>query len=208
MGAVGRNESTCINVARRFRPTHTAIPFFYRDFPNLKKAKWKIRSPFDDDYQCIAWAAWYADRQMWPHEDYWWFPDAPLFQGFAKEATPDYFIKGFARIGYKPCKSRRFLPGFQKVAIYANDTGVTHMARQRFFGFGWVSKLGDWEDIYHSRLEDIEGDMAATAQQYGKVVQVLKRSWWSVIRKKCAARAFRVTKELREYRRSHKWQAP
>jgi len=82
------------------------------------------------------------------------------------------------------------------------------MARQRLFGLGWLSKLGDCEDIYHRKLEDVEGDTSVTAQQYGKVVLVLKRSWWSAIKHKCASRAYHVIKDLREYRRTHKWQAP
>jgi hypothetical protein len=194
-------------VARRFRPTHLATPFLYRDFPNLRYARWRIRSPFDDEYQCIAWAAWYVDRRMWPHEDYSWFPGAPLFQGIDKEATPEYFVAGFATIGYMPCMSRSFQLGFQKVAIYANDVGVTHMARQRALG-GWSSKLGDWEDIYHAKLEDIEGDISAMANQYGRVVQVLRRSWWSAIKYGCASRAFCIAQELRKYRRTHKWANP
>jgi hypothetical protein len=145
---------------------------------------------------------------MWPHSDYRWFPGAPLFGGIDVEATPEYFIAGFSKIGYKSCKSKRFHPGFQKVAIYANDIGVTHMARQRFFWRGWLSKLGDWEDIYHAKLEDVEGDMSATAHQYGKVVCILKRSWWAAIKHGCVSRSIRITRELREYRRAHKWETP
>jgi hypothetical protein len=131
-----------------------------------------------------------------------------LFQGMAEEVTPDYFIAGFAKLGYKPCTGRRFQFGFQKVAIYANDTGVTHMARQRFFWWGWLSKLGAWEDIYHAKLEDVEGEMSATANQYGKVVQILKRSWWSAIKYGCIPRAIGITRAMWEYRRTHKWQDP
>ena len=132
----------------------------------------------------------------------------PLFSDIPEETPPEYFVIGFSSIGYKPCTSRHFELGFQKVAIYANDAGVTHMARQRLFGFGWVSKLGDCEDIYHSKLEDVEGEMSIAVQQYGKVTQLLKRSWWSAIKNKCASRAFHITMELRKYRRTHKWKAP
>ncbi len=207
-GYGGQKREYANKVARRFRPTHLAIPFLYRDFPNLRNAKWRIRSPLDDDYQCIAWAAWYLDRHMWPHQDYWWFPGEEQFQGIPAEAPPEYFVTGFASIGYKPCTSRKFEFGFQKVAIYANDVGVTHMARQRLFGFGWLSKLGDWEDIYHAELEDIEGDMSAIANQYGKVTLVLKRSWKSAIKYRCIPRAIQVTRELWKYRRTHKWETP
>jgi hypothetical protein len=208
-GYNGEKREHVDKVTQRFRTTHEAIPFLYHNFPNLRDAKWRIKSPCDDVYQCIAWAAWYTDRYMWPHQDYWWFPGTPLFAGFDYEATPDYFIAGFSSIGYRPCTSRKFEFGFQKVAIYANDAGVTHMARQRLFGFGWLSKLGTRdEDIYHAELGDIEGEMSATAGQYGRVVQVLRRSWWAAIKYRCISRAIRITRELREYRRTHKWEAP
>jgi hypothetical protein len=46
------------------------------------------------------------------------------------------------------------------------------MARQRFFGRGWISKPGELEDIIHRDLSDIEGDMAVNMMTYGQVSQV------------------------------------
>jgi len=197
-------------VAQQYRPTRVVASLFYFWFHSLQGTKWRIRSPFNDDYQCIAWAAWYTDRLMWPHADYWWFPGAPLFPGPGTEATLDYFVEGFSRIGYKPIGKdrRRWVPGFQKLAVYANEVGVTHMARQHFLGWGWLSKAGPHEDIAHKKLDDIEGDIAVTANSYGKVVEILRRSWWSALRHGCLARAVQITREMREYRRTHKWDAP
>lgn len=150
---------------------------------------------------------------MWPHVDYAWFQGAPLCPGFDYEATVDLFVAGFSRIGYKPIGKdrRRWIPGFQKLAIYATEVGVTHMARQHVLGRGWLTKAGPQEDIIHRRLEDIEGDislLAASAGSYGKVVEILRRSWWSAFKYGCAARAFKILREMREYRRTHKWDAP
>jgi hypothetical protein len=151
---------------------------------------------------------------MWPHANYTWFPGAPIFPGIDPEAaTSDYFVEGFSRIGYKPIGKdrRRWVPGFQKVAIYATEVGVSHMARQRLFGRGWLSKAGDCEDFIHRRLEDIEGDvstLAAAAGSYGIVVEILRRGWWSAFKYGCASRAFKIAGEMREYRRTHKWDAP
>jgi hypothetical protein len=150
---------------------------------------------------------------MWPHADYAWFPGAPIYPGDALEVTSDLFVEGFSRIGYKPIGKHRhrWVPGFQKLAIYATEVGVTHMARQRILGRGWLSKAGDFEDIIHRRLEDIEGDVsaiAASAGSYGKVVEILRRGWWSAFKYGCVARAYRITREMRDYRRTHKWDAP
>ncbi len=82
------------------------------------------------------------------------------------------------------------------------------MARQRLFGWGWLSKLGDWEDIYHSKLEDIEGDVSALAGQYGIVVQVLRRTWWDALKHGCVSRGMQINRKMREYRKTHKWDKP
>ena len=200
-------------MTKRYRPTNNVAPIFYRCFPGLQGTDWRIRSPYDDDYQCIAWAAMHIDRHMWPHADYAWFPGAPIYPGDALEVTSDLFVEGFSRIGYKPIGKHRhrWVPGFQKLAIYATEVGVTHMARQRILGRGWLSKAGDFEDIIHRRLEDIEGDVsaiAASAGSYGKVVEILRRGWWSAFKYGCVARAYRITREMRDYRRTHKWDAP
>jgi hypothetical protein len=97
-------------------------------------------------------------------------------------------VQGFATLGYTRCDRRDFEFGFQKVAIYANDGGATHMARQRFFSNVWLSKLGDLEDIVHEDLRDIEGEVEITADTYGEVAQVLKRSWWCAITNACVFR--------------------
>jgi len=149
-------------------------------FPNLAGTKWAIRSPFNDTYQCIAWAACDTTRKWWPivhPPEAYWPPTAPM------EETVDSFVQAFATLGYKPCKDVSFEFGYQKVAIYADDEmTTTHMARQHFFGRGWLSKLGNLEDILHRQLRDVEGDTAPASQEYGKVVQVLKRSWWVAAR--------------------------
>ena len=59
-------------------------------------------------------------------------------------------------------------PGFEKIAVCANDQGVPkHAARQLNKG-RWTSKLGRMADIDHA-LHDLEGTL------YGSVVLVMKR---------------------------------
>lgn len=96
-----------------------------------------------------------------------------------EQAPVEYFIQGFQLLGYQPCDNAAFEVGYQKVAIYANALGVTHMARQHLLGRGWLSKVGVLEDIFHPNLSDLEGHPWPFAPGYGLVVQVLKRSWWA-----------------------------
>jgi len=170
--------------------------------PNLAVATWRISSPYNDSYQCIAWAACRADRHMWPHESYWWFPGCPQIP-IPEQAPVQYFVQGFATLGYEPCDSDAFEFGYQKLAIYANELGVTHMARQHFLGRGWLSKLGDCEDIVHQELDDVAGEMSVMAGQYGKVFQVLRRSWWTAVKKGCIFRSILHNIEHWLYRISH-----
>jgi hypothetical protein len=94
------------------------------------------------------------------------------------------FVQAFATIGYGPCLGGEFEFGFQKVALYVDDDGVpTHMARQHFVGRGWLSKIGDWEDIVHSELKNLEGRTEPEPRQgYGRVGKYLKRSWFAAAR--------------------------
>jgi len=184
-------------MAAQFRPTFVAQRSLLFAFRNLRRnRKWRLRSPFSDSYQCIAWAACRTDHKWWPvhHTEFYWPPNLPKitpspYPWIPWPPTPvDYLVQGFATLGYTSCDRREFEFGYQKVAIYANDGGATHMARQRFFGRGWLSKPGELEDIIHEDLSDIEGAMAATAWQYGQVAQILKRSWWSAVANLCLFR--------------------
>jgi hypothetical protein len=107
----------------------------------------------------------------------------------AEAATVHHFLPRFSLLGYQPCGlDDSFELGYQKVAIYANDQGVTHMARQHILGIGWLSKPGKMEDVLHRKLADLEGDTSVVAFEYGKVVLIMKRSWWSALTKLCILR--------------------
>lgn len=146
-----------------------------RDYPNLIGSGWKLRSPGTYNYQCIAWAACDTTRRWWPIGDppvTYWPPTVPA------EESVDAFIQAFATIGYQTCENDAFEFGFQKVALYVDEDGTpSHMARQRFFGHGWLSKIGDWEDIAHPELTNLEGQTGPISRGYGTVQTILKRSW-------------------------------
>ncbi len=137
------------------------------DFPNLRAGEWEKRSEPTPKYNCIAFAAGLSDVYWWPDP----FPD-PLNDywpaGIACEETVEAIAELYQSLGYKPCDHANFESGYEKVAIYANDTEPTHAAHQLPNGH-WISKLGVEEDIEHNLLDSLSGPC------YGKPVRFLKR---------------------------------
>ncbi len=136
-------------------------------FPGLRGTHYRITSPADRKYNCIAWAAGDTRRWWWPDpppddDEYYWPP------GVSHEETVPAFVAAFAAIGYEPCAEEALELGWEKVALYATADGVpTHAARQRSEE-RWTSKLGRARDIEHD-LRALEG------AEYGKVVRLLRR---------------------------------
>ena len=135
-----------------------------RLFPRLRSDTYKITSPVQVDYNCIAWAAGDDSR--------WWEPD-PFGQyywpeGVPREYTVETYAEVFQKLGFEVCQDATFEAGVEKVAIFALDGSPTHAARQLADGT-WTSKLGQLEDIEHRDLDQVgEGD-------YGEPVLFLKR---------------------------------
>lgn len=136
-------------------------------FPKIRKAGYKITSPETLDYNCFAWVAEDASQ--------WWSPGVGVGYFWPIGVPTKLEIASFVKLyeshgGFSVCSDARLEKGFEKIAIYANESGeATHAARQTKSG-RWTSKLGDWEDIEHSTLEALEGEF------YGKAVQILKRA--------------------------------
>ena len=135
-----------------------------RLFPRLRSDTYKITSPAQVDYNCIAWAAGDDSR--------WWEPDSfgqyywP--EGVPREYTVEVYTEVFQKLGFEVCQDATFEVGVEKVAIFALDGSPTHAARQLVDGT-WTSKLGQLEDIEHRDLDQVgEGD-------YGEPVLFLKR---------------------------------
>jgi hypothetical protein len=192
-------------MARVYRDVNKVRAELVLKFPRIPFDTLLIKSPSDDDYQCIAWSEGYTDRLSWPAEGYSWPTGLPLADP-PEMATVDHFLLRFSLLGYRPCGlDDSFEFGYQKVAIYVNDQGVTHMARQHLLGLGWLSKLGDMEDILHRNLEDIEGEMSVAGYEYGRVAMVLKRTWWSAIVKLCLFRCIWNAFKFWLYRLNKDW---
>lgn len=145
-----------------------AIRDILRAHPNLKpNGGCRKTSNADSDYNCISWAAEVTDRWWWPwpnQKGFYWPVEAP------NESTVEAFEIAFRTLGYVPCPTADLEPEFQKVAIYARDGRVRHMARQLRNGT-WTSKIGELEDITHRTPAALEDAM------YGDVVRILRQPW-------------------------------
>ncbi len=134
--------------------------------PNLKSS-WRISSPREPKYNCIAWAGL--------KDNIWWWPSAGFDGvewpfGLPYNLQLNTFIKLFENLNYERCDNSNFEVGHQKVAIYINDhtKECTHAARQNLKGV-WTSKLGEHWDIEHPDPFAVEGP------DYGVVAVIMKR---------------------------------
>jgi hypothetical protein len=135
-------------------------------FPKLRGAQYRITSPADGEYNCVAWAVDVTHAWWWPvgiHPDIYWPADV------LREETLAAFQSLFSKFGYALCAGAELEKGFEKVALFGDTQGVpTHVARQLPSG-RWTSKLGHAEDIEHD-LDALESDL------YGAVVFPMKRA--------------------------------
>jgi hypothetical protein len=136
------------------------------DFPGLRGTGYRVTSPPDDAYNCIAWAAGETARWWWPDD-----PDDPdrahWPSGVPRVETLEAFRDAFATLGYLVRNADRPEAGYEKVALFAL-AGVPKHATRQLPGGRWTSKLGLREDVEHA-LHDLTGMM------YGSVVLVMKR---------------------------------
>jgi hypothetical protein len=134
-------------------------------FPGLRGSVYKVTSPPDDIYNCVAWAAEDSKR--------WWWPDCNPKQhwptGIPRLETIQAFESAFASLGYTVCNHDGVEVDVDKIAIFADSSGFPlHVARQ-LLGGRWTSKLGELQLIEHD-LHDLEG------VEYGSVVRIMQRS--------------------------------
>jgi len=133
-------------------------------FPNLTTENSRPTSPYDEGYNCIAWAAEDTEYWWWPDamRQHYWPPNVP------REETIEAFIIAYGLQGYVQRSDATLELGKQKISIYADRNGTPkHAARQLNDGW-WASKLGQHIDIEH--------DVAALdGPTYGTVAVILAR---------------------------------
>lgn len=122
----------------------------------------RLTSPPDVSYNCLAWAAGANDAWWDPSPGYYWPDHAP------RNWTVESLIKAYEAHGFSKCADGSLESGYEKIALYGDPVGYTHAARQLSTG-KWASKIGTLEDIEHAKPECLEG------ASYGRVVQFMRR---------------------------------
>lgn len=140
-----------------------------QSFPRLTAENYKLTSPKDEAYNCVAWAVGDTNN-FWDDvsvkgyriKGYYWPP------GISAD-TLDGWKRVFEIHGYNQCDSDAFESEFEKIAIYVDAySNPSHVARQTGTG-EWTSKLGKGYDIRHKTLDALEGE------EYGKVAIIMQR---------------------------------
>lgn len=133
-----------------------------QSFPKLAQGGYKVTSEKTKDYNCIAWAAGVKSSWWDPAPGYTWPDGAP------RDYTIFALVSAYECIGFETCANAKLEKGFQKIAVYGDEDGYTHAARQLPSG-RWTSKLGRSEDIEHATPDSVSG------ASYGKVVTIMRR---------------------------------
>jgi hypothetical protein len=118
-----------------------------RCFPTLCVTGYRVESPKDVSYNCIAYVVGDKTRHwsptVLPIPGYYWPPNA------RRDDHPDALKSVFEAEGYEICTDGDLEEGYEKIALYVDKNGEwTHAAKQEING-EWSSKLGDEEDIRH-----------------------------------------------------------
>ena len=140
------------------------MPLNPENFPNAEAEGYTEISPRSRFYNCIAWAVGEDFRPWWPNSKMAYWPDDVPSRG-----TVFAFLRLFKNLGYESCSDGSNEEGYEKIAVYALNQGVTHAARQLPNGH-WTSKIGiENIDIEHNTIEALEGPF------YGRAVRYLRR---------------------------------
>jgi hypothetical protein len=137
-------------------------------FPKLKSIPFKVadvtsRGTFV--YNCAAYAFKDETKPWWPIDPrkagrYYYWPD-----GYPRNNSIRDFFLVFESFGYERCATGDIEEGYEKIAIYVDQSDVPkHLARTE--EGKWKSKLGDLQDIHQHTLEAVETDEYGTAKYF------------------------------------------
>jgi hypothetical protein len=135
-------------------------------FPNRTPWNFTPKSDPTQEYNCVGWSVHSIEYYIWPDErkQFAWPID------MIREESLAAFQTFFERVGFSVCQSDDLEPNIEKIAIYANDSGPQHVARQLPSG-KWTSKFSSLLDAEHTRLNVI------ACRTYGDVVLIMKRRY-------------------------------
>src|SRR5258708_6860805 len=119
----------CDGAKRRvtFELRDAETPQIEKVFPGLASSGYRITSPAEARYNCLAWAV--GSDQTWLQAErvngYYWPP------GVTRENSVSSWIDVMRMHGFESCDDSEQEPGWEKVAIYVDASGEPgHIARQ------------------------------------------------------------------------------
>jgi hypothetical protein len=147
------------------------------NYPYLRPEGYRVSSQSTESgfskYNCVALAV--------GGDSLWWEPatqnSRPIRRpgqfwpdNIPPDDTLDNYVRLFELRGYERCVRARVELLYEKIALYGDSTAnnFNHVAYQLYFG--WISKLGDWQDIQHKTLKALENDAG-----YGHPVVIMRR---------------------------------
>jgi hypothetical protein len=137
-------------------------PYLDVTIKGLEGWDYGVTSEPTDAYNCIAFAT--GDESNWwdplDGEGSYWPEGAP------RELSLDAYVRAFELSGFTRCEGDAVEDGFEKLAVYVDDEGRIHAARQ-IDALYWKSKLG--------RLHDIQHPLNALVEEYGEVRLFMRR---------------------------------
>jgi hypothetical protein len=125
-------------------------------FPALRGRSYRITSPNNDEYNCVAWVLRDTSR--------WWEPAVDGFY-WPRQIDPDdldpdedlaEYLRMFVERGFNECEDGQLETDVEKIAIFASGSSFEHVAYQAPDG-QWSSKMGPFNDIRHPLVADLVG---------------------------------------------------
>jgi hypothetical protein len=124
----------------------------YDRFPRLAQEAHQITSE-PARYNCVAFVEGRTDQYIDP-EAHW--PAGVDRPSLDEDEDLPYYQTLFKHFGYEVCSDPLLEDDYVKIALYANDGWFAHVAIQMPSG-RWRSKAGYLHDLFHDRLEALEG---------------------------------------------------
>ena len=138
--------------------------------PGLRSTPYSVTSDATPAYNCVSWAVGETHR--------WWEPSDSTSKywpaGVPRDDSVEALQDALATVGFTPCDDGQLEPDFVKLAIFADDEGYTHVARQLPSG-RWTSKLGRDRDIEHELHALTSHRSLSPSYRYGEIVGFMQR---------------------------------
>lgn len=111
------------------------------------------------DYNCVMWSL--------HRDDYWkdFFYTEDGYISIDQSIKP--YVEFFKENGFSICETNVVEEGFEKICIYSKNGIFSHVSRQLKDG-RWASKMGNYEDIEHLSVFDVNGEGYGAPEVYMK----------------------------------------